>query len=332
MTSVSVIGGGSWGTALAMVAQRAGSETTLWVKDRKVAEDIKQQRVNIKRLNHIALDPAIRITAHLEEACRTDIMVVAVPAQAFRHVLLHFAPHIKPDTYIIIASKGIEIESGLLMSEVAQQILPDPVMAILSGPNFADEVALNLPSATTLATPDATTGTWLAHSFNSANFRVYTSQDIIGAQIAGALKNVLAIASGILNGRKLGANACAALITRGLAEITRLALAKGGKPETMLGLTGVGDLCLTCTSEKSRNMLFGKSLGLGLSVQEAQAKLSKIAEGVPTAKASILLAQKLGVELPICTAVDGILHHGLDIDIAIYELLNRPLKPEFIIS
>jgi glycerol-3-phosphate dehydrogenase (NAD(P)+) len=329
MTSVSVMGGGAWGTALAMVAQRAGSQSTLWVKDNDLAHTMRQQRVNVKHLADVLIDPSIQITANLQDACYANIMVIAVPAQALREALEKFKPYLKPDTYIILASKGIEAESGLLMSEVAREIIPDHVLAILSGPNFADEVARNLPSATTLATEDETIGIWLAHSFSSLNFRVYTSQDIIGAQVAGALKNVLAIAAGILEGRNLGANARAALITRGLAEITRLVVAKGGKPETMLGLTGVGDLCLTCSSEKSRNMQFGKSLGLGASLEEVCSNSSKIVEGMPTAQSLMLLAQELRIEVPICKAVHGILYQGLDIDIAISQLLNRPLKPEF---
>jgi glycerol-3-phosphate dehydrogenase (NAD(P)+) len=330
MTSVSVMGGGAWGTALAMVAERAGSKTTLWVRDNDLAQDMQHRRVNAKHLADVLIDPSIQITGQLSEVSQANIMVIAVPAQTLREALKKFKPYLKPDTYIILASKGIEAESGLLMSEIAREIIPDHMLAVLSGPNFADEVARNLPSATTLATEDLTTGTWLAHSFSSLNFRVYTSQDIIGAQIAGALKNVLAIAAGILEGRNMGANARAALITRGLAEITRLVLAKGGKPETMLGLSGVGDLCLTCSSEKSRNMKFGKSLGLGISVEEACANSSKVIEGMPTAKSLVQLAEALRVDVPICRAVHGILYQGLDIDIAIVQLLSRPLKSEIL--
>ncbi|MBL0941633.1 MAG: NAD(P)-dependent glycerol-3-phosphate dehydrogenase [Alphaproteobacteria bacterium] len=330
MTSVSVMGGGAWGTALAMVAERAGSKTTLWVKDKALALNMQHERVNTNHLAEVLIEPSIQITAQLSEVSQANIMVVAVPAQTLREVLKRFKPYLKPDTYIILASKGIEAGSGLLMSEVAREVISDNVLAILSGPNFADEVARNLPSATTLATEDPTIGTWLAHSFSSLNFRVYTSQDIIGAQIAGALKNVLAIAAGILEGRNMGANAQAALITRGLAEITRLVVAKGGKPETMLGLTGVGDLCLTCTSEKSRNMKFGKSLGLGMSVEDVCANSSKVIEGIPTAKSIVQLADALHVDVPICRAIHGILYQGLDVDTAIAQLLSRPLKPEFI--
>ena len=329
MSSVSIIGAGSWGTALATVAQRAGSQVTLWSRSPDVAYHIAKKGINPRHLSDIQLSPSIVATSDLQEACQGDILVLAVPAQVTREVTTAMAPFIKKESYIVIAAKGIEIGSGKLMSEVIAETLPDCSLSVLSGPTFADEVAKEFPTAATLASENLTTSQWLVQSLSSATFRVYASDDLIGAQIGGAFKNVLAIATGIISGRGMGFNAPAALMTRGLAEIIRLAEAKGGKAETLSGLSGVGDICLTCTSEKSRNMAFGKRLGAGTPLLHALEELDHVVEGIATSKSIRQLSKDLNVDMPIFTTINGILNYGLDLNIAMEELLTRPPTVEF---
>lgn len=329
MTSISIIGSGAWGTAIAAAANRAGTQTTIWSKDESTVQGIKNTHENPECFRGHKLDKAIQATSNLKEACQSNIVVLAVPAQYVRKVSLEMAPLLAPDSYIIIASKGIEQGTGELMSEVLAQTLPGRSIAILSGPSFAFEVFIGHPSAVTLAADTLTTSSWLARAFNSPTLRIYASDDVVGAQLGGALKNVLAIASGIVEGHKLGENARAMIITRGLSEIARLAVAKGGRVETLYGLSGLGDICLTCTSKTSRNYLFGFEIGKGKSVGEILETSNSLTEGLYTSRTITKLAESLGVDMPICKAVDDILNHGVSIDEAIHVLTDRPPSIEY---
>ena len=328
MTSVSIIGSGAWGTALAATADRAGSETTIWSKDQETIDSILKTRINPECFGEQKFSPTIKATADLKEACQSNIIVLAVPTQVIRAVSLEIAKILQPGSYVLIASKGIEQKTGLLLSEVLTQTMPDQTVGVISGPSFAEEVFQAKPAAVTLAAPDITTGSWLARAFNSDRFRVYVSDDVIGTQIGGALKNVLAIACGLAAGKKLGENMQALLITRGLAEMNRLAIAKGANPETLCGLSGLGDVCLTCTSITSRNYKFGFEIGQGKTVAEMMANTAYLAEGVFTSKIITKLAHSLGVEMPIAFAVDAVLNKGADVNQVIHDLMSRPTKIE----
>ncbi len=330
MTTVSVIGSGTWGTAIAAAADRAGTQTTIWSKDESTVKGIKATGVNPECFPGQKLSTTISVTNDLAQAGQSNIIVLSVPAQFAREVTLELAPLVPDDSYIVIASKGIEQSSGLLMSEVMAETLPGRSVGILSGPSFAEEVFKGLPSAVTLAAESLTTSSWLARAFNSSTLRIYASDDIIGAQMGGALKNVLAIASGIVAGHKLGENARAMIITRGLSEISRLAVAKGGKVETLYGLSGLGDICLTCTSPTSRNFKFGFEIGRGKSVKDVLASSTFLTEGLYTSRTIAKLAQELEVEMPICKAVDDILNNGIDIDDAMHVLMDRPPTIEYV--
>jgi glycerol-3-phosphate dehydrogenase (NAD(P)+) len=321
-----IIGAGAWGTALAQVLRRAGRDVVLWAHEEETVAAINRDHVNAPFLPGIALDPAIVATTELA-ALRADVLLLAPPAQHLRAICAALAPAWHPSP-IVICTKGIEEASGALMSEVASASLPRAAVAVLSGPTFAAEVARGLPTAVTLAAADAGLGQRLIAAMGTREFRPYLSDDVAGAQIGGAVKNVLAIACGIIMGRGLGDNARAALITRGLAEMVRLALAKGGKAETLMGLSGLGDLTLTCSSIQSRNHSLGMALGKGETLSQFLAARRSVAEGVSSAAATATLAQKLGVEMPIVSAVDAILHRGAKIDAVIEGLLARPFKAE----
>jgi glycerol-3-phosphate dehydrogenase (NAD(P)+) len=328
MQSIGIIGGGAWGTALGLVALRAGREPLLWAREAEVVSAINERRENTLFLPGTTLDPRLRATGDIAEVASRDLLLLAAPAQHLRAIVGSLAPHLKPGTPVVVCAKGIEEHSGALLSEVVAQVLPQAPMALLSGPTFAVEVATGHPTAITLATSDAALGQRLVHALGSRAFRPYHTDDVIGAQIGGAIKNVIAIACGIVVGRKLGDNARAALITRGLAEMARLALAKGGRAETLMGLSGLGDLTLTCTSLQSRNCSLGAALGEGKQLAEILAARRSVAEGVTSAAAASELAQRLSVEMPIVAAVDAILHRGAAIDTAIEGLLARPFRSE----
>jgi len=329
MKRIAVIGGGAWGTALAAVARRAGREVRLWAREPEVVAAINTSHENSVYLAGIALDPAIEATGELEEAGDgAEAVLLVTPAQHTRAVASELAMHVPPSVPTLICSKGIEEGSGKLMSEVLAELAPGRPVGVLSGPTFAGEVARGLPTAITLATEAEGTGRSLVKALGSATFRPYWSSDVTGAQIGGAVKNVLAIACGIVEGRKLGDNARAALITRGLAEIVRLGLAKGARTETLYGLSGLGDLALTCTGPQSRNMSLGMELGAGETLDGILASRNTVAEGVYTAASVTALAGRLGVEMPIAEAVNAILHDGAEIDAAVAGLLARPFKAE----
>jgi glycerol-3-phosphate dehydrogenase (NAD(P)+) len=322
-----VLGAGAWGTALAVNLSRTGHRVTLWLRDEALAQSINQRRENQTYLPEIPLDTAIRATVELEELKNCDALMLVTPAQHCR-ALLKALPVFSKQLPIILCAKGIERGTLQLLSEISAELRPQQPVAVLSGPNFATEIARGLPAAATLACADPQLGQALANAIGSKTFRPYVSPDLVGVQIGGAVKNVLAIACGMVEGRRLGDNARAAIITRGLYEMTRLGVACGGRAETFMGLSGLGDLVLTCTGTQSRNMSLGYALGQGEALADVLAKRKTVAEGVSTAAASVALAQKYNVELPICAAVNRILDEAADLDDQIANLLARPLKSE----
>ncbi|MGQ0665344.1 MAG: NAD(P)H-dependent glycerol-3-phosphate dehydrogenase [Pseudomonadota bacterium] len=325
---LAVIGAGAWGTALALVARRASREVAMWAREPEIAAAINRAHVNEAFLPGIELDPAIRASADLGAAVAgADALLLAVPAQHLRAVARHLA-HLARGLPAVICAKGIEVGSCKLMSQVVEEVWPRAPLAVLSGPTFALEVAQGLPSAVTLAAADPRLGRALVAALGTPTFRPYLGDDLIGAQVGGAVKNVIAIACGIVEARGLGDNARAALMTRGLAEILRLGAALGARPQTLMGLSGLGDLALTCNGRRSRNLALGMALGKGRTLAEALAGKRSIAEGVASAAAVSDLALALGVDMPIVNAVDAILHHYADIGATIAGLLERVFTSE----
>ena len=326
---VGVIGGGGWGTALSILCNRAGSSVMLCTRNANVIQSIRERRVNEIYLPSVFIDPNIAVSDNLAEACRGDILIVAVPSHTLRSVCIAMSDLLPTNLPIVLASKGIERGSLMLMSEVVKSILPNNPIAILSGPNFADEVARGLPTATAISCSD--TGLWdmLMYAIGGRLFRPYLSTDMVGTQIGGAVKNVIAIACGIAIGKNYGENARAAIVTRGFAEIARLTLSKGGKYETLMGLSGLGDLILTCGSPKSRNMSFGIALGQGKTKDEILSERGRVAtEGIIAAESVTKLAKKMSVQMPICEAVYRILYENSKLDQVVSELLERPFSGE----
>ncbi len=324
---IGVVGAGAWGTALAVAAWRAGRGVTLWARRPEQAAAIAATRENARYLPGVALDPEIHVTAALADLKDCEAILLVVPAQYLRASAPALHPALPP-VPLVLCAKGIELATGKLLDQVAEEALPGRPVAVLSGPTFAAEVAAGLPSAVTLAAGRADLGRALAEALASEAFRPYWSDDVTGVLIGGAVKNVIAIAAGMVAGRGYGENARAALITRGLAEIGRLAEALGGRRETLMGLSGLGDLVLTCGSTQSRNYALGHRIGEGRSLAEATAASRGVAEGVATAGAVLALAKRLAVELPIASAVNAVLHGGASLDHAVGALLARPLKSE----
>jgi glycerol-3-phosphate dehydrogenase (NAD(P)+) len=327
---IGVIGAGAWGTALAMLANRAGSRVTLWTRNEQVISSIETRRENAQYLPDIFIDPAIKVTAEIQHLEPCDALIITIPAQSLRTVTITLSDMIRAQVPLILATKGIERGSLMLMSEVVQSIMPHNPYAVISGPNFAREIAQGKPAASVIATHHAQLAEEATFAIGGKYFRLYSNDDPIGAQVGGALKNVLAIAAGIVEGRGLGENARAALITRGIAEIARFAKAKGGKEETLMGLAGIGDIALTCTSAKSRNFALGMAIGQAGSViaKESASGRAALTEGVATAEPIASLARKLGVAMPIMFAVDEVLSGRLAIDTALDRLLERPVGAE----
>ncbi len=325
---VGVLGGGAWGTALAQVCARASLPVTLWAREPEVVSGINDARENALFLPGITLEPGVRATGDIAQAASCDVVLAVPPAQHMRATLQALAASAKPDVTIVLCSKGIEQGSLKLMTQVLAETLPHAKAAVLSGPSFAGEVARGLPTAVTLACEDEALAERIAAAIAAPGFRPYLSDDMIGAEAGGAVKNVLAIACGIVEGRGLGRSAHAALITRGFAEMTRLAVALGARAETLSGLCGLGDLVLTCSSPQSRNMSLGLALGQGRTVEEALSGKLSVAEGAASAPAVRQLAASLGVETPICEAVAALLAGEVGVDAAIGGLLSRPLRPE----
>jgi glycerol-3-phosphate dehydrogenase (NAD(P)+) len=322
MRRLLLVGGGAWGTALAATARRAGREVVLWAREAEVVEAINRSHENPLFLPGIRLDPAIRATASLDE--EADAVLLVVPAQHLRAVAVQLGARSR----VLLCAKGIEQKTLKTMTEVAAETMPAARLAVLSGPTFAIEVAHGMPTAVTLAAGDLSVAQAFIAALGTRTFRPYLSDDPIGAEIGGAVKNVLAIACGIVVGRSLGDNARAALITRGLAEMVRLAVAKGGRAETLMGLSGLGDLVLTCTALQSRNHSLGVALGEGQALDRILTGRRSIAEGVDSAAAVTALAARVGVEMPIAAAVEAILHRGAEIDSTIEALLARPFRTE----
>jgi glycerol-3-phosphate dehydrogenase (NAD(P)+) len=320
--SVTIIGAGAWGTALALVAARAGRAVMLYVRDASHAARIGSAREN-PRLPGIKLPTDIAITNDIAAACRADIILIATPAQHLRAAVNAIAPHLRARVPVIACAKGIEHGTHRFMTEIIAESAPRAVPAILSGPSFADDVARGLPTAVTLAARDEALAGELVQALGSATFRPYHTTDVRGVEIGGAAKNVLAIAAGIAVGRQLGASAQAALTTRGFAELARVGRALGARAETMVGLSGLGDLILTCASPQSRNFALGIALGRG---QPPPA--GKLAEGEFTAPVLVELAASQQVDMPVSMAVAAILSRKLTIDAAIDGLLTRPFKAE----
>ena len=327
MARLSVLGAGAWGTALAVHAARQGHDVILWVRREELATRMVAARENADYLPGVALGPKVTITAAVAEAA-APVMLAAVPAQFLRAALARAAGAVAPDAAVVICAKGIERASGALMSQVVAEALPGRGIAVLSGPSFAGEVARTLPTAVTLACADSLLGRELVALLGAATFRPYLTDDVIGAQAGGATKNVLAIACGIAAGRRLGENARAALITRGLAEIGRLSASLGGRAETLMGLSGVGDVVLSCTSASSRNYALGQALGEGGALAALVGGRRSVAEGVDTAAAVATLSARLGVDMPIAAAVNAVLHEGAELDATIARVLARPFRPE----
>lgn len=325
--TVGIVGAGAWGTALATAARRAGRDVTIWAYERETVDEINHEHTNHIYLPGVALDKNIRATAKAPVVAASDLILMVVPSQFFRSVAAEFAGHIgeKP---VIICTKGFEEETGKLMSDIASEELPEALPAVLAGPSFAGEIARGLPAAVMIAAQEEVIGLRVASALGSRSLRLYWSEDMLGAQIGGAVKNVLAIAAGIVAGRQLGDNARAGIITRGFAELMRFGVAMGAKPETLMGLSGLGDLILTCSSEQSRNMSLGKALGEGKALADILGSRKSVSEGAYSAAAAVARANQLGVELPICNAVRAILAGEMDVDHAIEAILSRPFKSE----
>jgi glycerol-3-phosphate dehydrogenase (NAD(P)+) len=326
--TVGVIGSGAWGTALALACARAGRAVTLWSHEPEVARTIGETRENALYLPGVTLPETVAATADLAAVGACDLVLAVAPAQHLRPVLAGFAPHVRRGLPVVLCAKGVEQGSLKLMTEVLAETVPQAAPAVLSGPSFAIDVARGLPTAVTLACGDEACAERIARAVATPTFRPYLATDMIGAEAGGAVKNVIAIACGISEGRGLGRSAHAALVTRGFAEMTRLGVALGGQAETLAGLCGLGDLVLTCSSPQSRNMTVGLALGAGKTLAEALAGKVSVAEGVASAPGVVALGRRLGVETPISAAVAAILAGEIGVDEAVGGLLARPLKLE----
>ncbi|MBU2490909.1 MAG: NAD(P)-dependent glycerol-3-phosphate dehydrogenase [Proteobacteria bacterium] len=330
--SLAVVGAGSWGTALAQVLAAKGFVVDLWAFEPEVVEGIQNQRENPIFLAGVPLSERIRASSDPRAVVEgKDFILFVVPSEFLRSTARTMAPFVSPDALVVSAAKGIEVGTHLRMTQVLAEELPqvDPArITAISGPSFAREAAMGLPTLVTVAAPDPVVGETVQQIFASPAFRVYTNEDMVGVELGGAVKNVMAIASGICDGLGLGANTRAALITRGLAEMRRLGLAMGALPETFSGLAGVGDLVLTCTADQSRNYTVGKKIGSGAKLSEILSGMRMVAEGVRTAKSVFALSQKLNVEMPIVEQTYEILYQDKDPGEAIFTLMTRKLKNE----
>jgi glycerol-3-phosphate dehydrogenase (NAD(P)+) len=331
---IAILGGGSWGTALAIVLSRSrrAHEICLWVREPEIVESIRQSRENTTFLPGYKLPDSLAVTQDLSESLGNATAIVgAIPSAYARSVYTSALPNIAPETVFVSATKGLEPDTHLRMSEIIAQVVSakfSPRIAVLSGPSFATEAAAGQPTAVALASRDLALANELQEEFAGPSFRLYTNEDVLGVELAAAMKNVIAIAAGACQGLGLGSNPLAALITRGLAEMMRLAVALGARPETLSGLAGLGDLVLTCTGALSRNRHVGMELGKGRSLSEVLGGMKMIAEGVGTAAALLALAREHQIELPITEQVDAILHQGKSPKDAIREIMDRPLKRE----
>jgi glycerol-3-phosphate dehydrogenase (NAD(P)+) len=330
MTQIAVIGAGSWGTALAVIAARAGHGVRLWSRNAAVVNSINEQRVNSRYLSSASIPGGVTATDNFEVALHDASMILmAVPSHAARETLTSMSTHLHEAAIIVSVAKGIEIESGKRISEIAKELVSSshPFVA-LSGPSFAKEVVAGHPTAIVAASKDNAAARAVQNDLSFENLRIYTNADVVGTEIGGSVKNVMAIAAGMTAGLGFGANSVAALITRGLAEITRLARREGAQMETLMGLAGLGDLVLTCTGSLSRNRFVGEELGKGRTLDEITAGLNEVAEGINTARAVKKLADRAGLEMPITNEVNAVLYDGKPARDAVAELMSRPLREE----
>lgn len=327
MRRIAVLGGGAWGTALANLGARNGASVSLWARNPAHVAEMAATGVNARRLPGIPLDPGVNPTADIAAIGAAQIVLFAVPAQSIRALAVAASTHLRPGTPIVVCAKGIERSTGRFMSEVIADVLPSNPPAVLSGPSFAEDVARGMPTAVTLAAGTAQAAEELASTLAAPWFRLYHSADVRGVEIGGATKNVLAIASGIASGRNLGLSAGAALIARGFAELTRFGIANGAAPGTLTGLSGLGDLVLTCGSRQSRNFSLGAALGEGMTLAQAERRVGT-AEGVQTCSILCSLAEASGIDMPISRAADAVLTGRASVDEMITSLLTRPLKPD----
>jgi glycerol-3-phosphate dehydrogenase (NAD(P)+) len=331
MSRIAVIGAGAWGTALTVsLARRGGHDLSLWAHSPEHAAELSDSGENKRYLPGFILPLDVRVTSKLPQAIeRADILLCATPSQALRSIMEHIAPLLTSNQVLLSASKGIEEKTFYRMSQVISEYAPENPIGTLGGPSFAQEVAAGMPTAITIALEDALLGKALQDDFNSPSLRVYRNEDVTGTELGGALKNVIALAAGVVTGLELGQNAAAGLITRGIVEMTRLAMACGGRRETMSGLSGIGDLVLTCTGGLSRNRTVGVELGKGRKLEDIIAGLNgKVAEGVRSTTAALGLAARYGVEMPITEQMAAILHHDKSPRDAIRDLMSRPGRTE----
>ena len=325
---VAVIGAGSWGTTVASLVAM-NTDTVLWARRQQLADQILRTHENNEYLSGVALSPTLVATHSLSEAVSgCDVLVMAVPSHGFRDILQQLAPKVRPDVVVVSLTKGVEANSGLRMSQVINEVLPAHPTAVLTGPNLAREIAEGQPAASVIASENDQVAKDLQHIFNRPTWRMYTNSDVIGCEIAGVVKNVIAIGAGMAFGLGFGDNTRAALITRGLAEISRLAVAMGGRAETFAGLAGMGDLIATCASSMSRNNMVGRRLGQGESLASIISSTSMVAEGVKSSAAVLDLARRYKVEMPITEQVVAVCHHGVSAADATRALMTRALKAE----
>jgi glycerol-3-phosphate dehydrogenase (NAD(P)+) len=330
MSTVAVLGAGSWGTALAVHLGRIGHDVRLWARDRALVEDMSARRANAVYLPEVTLADTLTVTHAIDQALGAcDLVVSAIPSHGCRTVMRQAAPHIRPRATIVSATKGIEVETLLRMSQViAEELGPHRPVVVLSGPSFAVEVVRQLPTAVLAASSDPRATQVVQAEFRAAYFRLYGSDDVVGVEVGGAMKNIIAIAAGVVEGLGLGHNALAALITRGLAEVTRLACAAGGRRETLAGLSGLGDLVLTCTGTLSRNRRVGVELAHGRRIADILAEMKMVAEGVRTTGAALALGARYGIELPIATQMGEVLGGRSDVRAAVDALMLRRQRAE----
>jgi glycerol-3-phosphate dehydrogenase (NAD(P)+) len=330
MKQIAIIGAGSWGTALAVIAARAGHSVRLWSRNAVVVNSIGDQRLNSRYLSSTSIPDGVTATGDLEAALYdASIVLLAVPSHAARETLSAMSSQLNEAAIIVNVAKGIEIESGKRISEIAKEVVNGSHSFVaLSGPSFAKEVVEGHPTAIVAASKDTAAARTVQNDLSFENLRIYTNMDVVGTEVGGSVKNVMAIAAGMTAGLGFGANSVAALITRGLAEITRLARREGAQLETLMGLAGLGDLVLTCTGSLSRNRFVGEELGRGRTLDEITAGLSEVAEGINTARAVKKLADRAGLEMPITNEVNAVLYDGKPVRDAVAELMSRPLREE----
>ena len=329
MKRVSVIGAGSWGTALAIVAAKAGHNVQLWSRNSAVLSAIQQYRTNTIYLKEVHIPGAVHATGDLSQALDAELLILAAPSHVLRDLLGSISSGIRDETIVVSAAKGIEVETGKRVSQIAAEVLSEATPFVcLSGPSFAKEVVQDHPTAVVAASLKHEAARVVQETMSCGSLRIYTNSDVIGTELGGSIKNVMAIAAGMVSGLGLGSNSLAALITRGLAEMSRLAIQQGGKLETMMGLAGLGDLVLTCTGSLSRNRFVGEQLAKGRNVDQITSEMNEVAEGIKTTRAVKRLAEKCGIEMPITNQVNDVIYNNKNVSDAVMNLMSRPLRQE----